>query len=231
MVLRSDNNNKELKTMKMKNMTKWLLASAACGFLALTSAQASTIDLTAMSYTNQSPNLVGTVIPGALTGGQVARDVAMVNGLLAGDPANPGCTNCQWTTGAGTHSDPTILWSHTSLTGPTATAAGNVALNQAAIQPLISNGYVYLNLANYGTFQYMVVAYDGSQSGAAVFDISSFTTSDTLQIWAAAYPDSANPGDLIGGDHYGITTITFLNPTGGVPDGGARGFLLGGALA
>jgi hypothetical protein len=218
--------------MKMKNITKWLLIPAACGFLSLASAQASTIDLTGMSYTTDSPYLVGTVIPQAKQSpGQVDRDRDMVNTLLAG-PNNVACNQCQWTTGTGTHNDPFILWSHTNLTGPAATSVGAVALDQAHIAPLISGGFVYLNLANYGTFHYMVVAYDGSQSGVAVFDISSFTTADTLKVWAKAAP-AGNTGDLTGNTtNYGITSITFLNPTGGgsVPDGGATVMLLGAGL-
>src|SRR5713226_6642135 len=72
------------KRITMKNMTKWLLASAACGLLSLASAQAVTVGPLGMSYTNDSQYLIGTVLPGDNTqNGQVARDVAMTNQLLS----------------------------------------------------------------------------------------------------------------------------------------------------
>src|SRR5947208_14128361 len=84
MVLRSDNT--ELKKMKMKNITKWLGASVVFGLLSLATTQrahATTIGPLEMSYTSNSPYLLGTVLPGLQgNGGQAARDAAMTNTLL-----------------------------------------------------------------------------------------------------------------------------------------------------
>jgi hypothetical protein len=200
--------------MKMKNITKWLLASAACGFLSLASAQAITVGPLEMSYTGDSPYLVGTVIPGQLTPpGQLARDIAMTNQLLS----------------MGLQTQTTLnnsLYSRTNLPdGPTAT--GGIAVPFSGI--VINNGIVSITLT--GTFQYLVAAYDGSHSGVAVFDISSFHAGDTIQLYAYAHPDPNNLGNLIGGTsgQYLITSYSLLNPLG-VPDGGATVMLLGAAL-
>ena len=65
----------------MKNITKWLGASVVFGLLSLATQRADAI--LEMSYTNNSPSLLGTVNPGLQgNGGQAARDVAMTNTLL-----------------------------------------------------------------------------------------------------------------------------------------------------
>ena len=65
----------------MKNITKWLAASVVFGLLSFATERADAIPLE-MSYTNDSPNLLGTVFPGIQAGGQLNRDVQMTNDLL-----------------------------------------------------------------------------------------------------------------------------------------------------
>jgi len=217
------------RSLTVENMTKWLLASAACGLLSLASAHAVTVGPLGMSYTSDSQYLIGTVLPGDNTqNGQVARDVAMTNQLLSMSNAVNNQTSLN-----------NSLYSRTTWPGgPSATATGAVAFDQAAIQGnatiggnsvLLSGGFVNLTLG--GTFQYLVVAYDGDHAGLAVYDISSFHAGDTIQLYAFAHPDSAHPGDLLGGTsgQYFMTSFTLLNPLG-VPDGGATVMLLGAGL-
>jgi hypothetical protein len=217
---------KEKRSLTMKNTTKWLLASAACGLLSLASAQAITVGPLGMSYTNDSQYLIGTVLPGDNTqNGQVARDVAMTNQLLS----MSNLINNQTTVN-------NSLYSRTTWPGgPAATAVGAVPFTQSDItggntiggtSVLLSGGIVNITLG--GTYQYLVAAYDGDHAGVAVYDISSFHAGDTIQLYAFAQPDSAHPGDLLGGTsgQYFMTSFTLLNPLG-VPDGGTTVMLLG----
>jgi hypothetical protein len=169
-------------------------------------------------YTSPSDTyLVGTVIPGIQGNqGQVNRDVAMTNFLLN----NPGQT-----TNNGS------LYSSTGLSGPQATTAGAVTNGDLGIS--FPNGYsgpVTIDLSQVGTFTYLVVAYDGPNSGVAVWNIAGLT--GTIQFNSYARPDGTT-GNLLGSNlpsQYKITSFTLLNPTGGVPDGGATVMLLGAAL-
>jgi hypothetical protein len=209
---------KELK-MKMKNVTKWLAASAVFGLVSLASQRADAVLGT--SYTTNSQYLLGTVVPGVLNGGQVQRDVYMTNVLLGmglhtqGDPNNDGS-----------------LFSRTTWpAGPAATTTGAVAVTAGQMD--IQNGIVNIDLNHYGTFTYLVAAYDGPNGGVAVYNISGLT--GTIQIYAYAHPEydaKGHPtGNLIAGTsgNYFITTFTLLNPTS-APDGGATVMLLGAAL-
>jgi protein with PEP-CTERM/exosortase system signal len=210
----------------MKNITKWLLASAACGLLSLASAQAVTVGPLQMSYTNDSQYLVGTVIPGSLSPpGQLARDIAMTNTLEG--------MALQTQMGSGTAADP--LYSRTTWPqGPLATTGSTFSQSLGQIQ-FDSNGNVSITLT--GTFQYLVAAYDGQNSGVAVFDISSFHAGDTILLYSYAKPEVVNghlTGNLLGTStqtqgYYFITSFSLLNPLG-VPDGGATVMLLGAAL-
>jgi hypothetical protein len=91
-------------------------------------------------------------------------------------------------------------------------------------------------LSQTGTFDYLVVAYDGPNGGVAVFDIAGLTS--TIQIYRYARPEVVNgvrTGNLLGSNtmrqgYFRITSWTLLNPTGSVPDGGATVMLLGAAL-
>src|SRR2546430_10270393 len=153
---------KEFKKMKMKNITKWLAVLGVFGLLSLATERADAV--LEMSYTADSDNLLGTVIPGQLSGGQAARDAAMTNFLL-------GMSSQTQTTDNGS------LYSRTTLAGgDPATTVGAVALTGYSG----GTGNVTIDLSQYGTFQYLVAAYDGQNGGVAVFDISGLTGNVTV---------------------------------------------------
>jgi hypothetical protein len=220
---RSDNNKKEFQ--KMKNITKWLAASVVFGLLSFATQQADAV--LEMSYTTDSQYLVGTVLPGleGQSGGQADRDRDMTNTLLGmGNQTQMGPN-------PGVAGDP--LYSHTNLVGPAATSTNAVAVGGLGS----GTGNVFITLT--GTYQYLVAAYDGQNSGVAVWNISSFAAGTTIEIYGYAKPEVVNgleTGNLLGSDHmqqgyYRITSYTLLNPLGGgVPDGGATVMLLGAAL-
>ena len=181
----------------------------------------------AAHYTSTSDTyLVGTVIPGlqGQYGGQVARDVAMTNSLLAvGSGQALGL-------GGAVYSN-TGLWN-----GPQATAVG--ARTSASLGYAFPNGFVgpvTIDLNAVGTFTYLVIAYDGPNSGVAVWNIASLT--GTISFDAYGRPEAGSglnglTGNLLGGNtaqQYKITSFTLLNPTS-APDGGATVMLLGAAL-
>jgi len=224
MVLRSDNT--ELKKMKMKNIIKWLGASVVFGLLSLATqrAHATTIGPLEMSYTSNSPYLLGTVLPGLQgNGGQAARDAAMTNTLL----------------GMGFHTQARIpfpngpLYSRTTLPGN-----GPATTTGAVLGTGFGDGTtpITIDLSQTGTFEYLVVAYDGPNGGVAVFDIAGVT--GTIEIYRYAKPEVVNgvrTGNLLGSNtmrrgYFRITSYTLLNPTGSVPDGGATVMLLGASL-
>jgi len=224
MMLRSDNNNKELKKLKMKNITKWLAASAVFGLLSLATQRADAITTgpLEMSYTTDSPYLLGTVIPADNSGGQAARDAAMTNNLLAQ------ATQTQQSLNGSDYSRTTL-------------AGGDPATTVGAV---LGTGFVdgttpiSIDLSVTGTFEYLVVSYDGPNGGVAVFNISGLTGTIQLYRYGKIELDAnGNPtGNIIGsntmqmGFHL-MTSWTLLNPTGvGVPDGGATVMLLGAAL-
>jgi len=204
--------------MKIKYLAVALIALAGLGFTQRANA------ILEMTYNDGSGNssqyLVGTVIPGIQgNGGQAARDALMTNNLLAmglgtqqgtfGDSANP-------------------LYSRSfnnfgSL--PAATATG------AVLGTGILDGTTPVTV-NLGTgFQYLVVAYDGPNGGAAVFNVGGLTGSVDLYRYAKPLAN----GNLVGSNtaqqgFFRMTSWTLLNPTGQVPDGGATVMLLGTAL-
>ena len=178
----------------------------------------------AAHYTSPTDTyLVGTVVPGLVSGlppGQVDRDVYMANQLInhsAGQSLGLG----------------TAVYSATGFNGPLATTAGAVTNGDLGIS--FPNGFVgpvTIDLSVVGTFQYLVVAYDGPNSGVVVWNIASLT--GTIQFDAYARPQTGSglnglTGNLFGGNtaqQYKITSFTLLNPTG-VPDGGTAVMLLG----
>jgi protein with PEP-CTERM/exosortase system signal len=210
----------------MKNITKWLGASVVLGLLSLATqgAHAITTGPLSMSYTSDSPYLVGTVVPGLQgNGGQAARDAAMTNTLL----------------GMGFHTQARIpfpngpLYSRTTLPGD-----GPATITGAVLGTGFGDGTtpISIDLSQTGTFEYLVVAYDGPNGGAAVFDIAGLT--GTIEIYRYARPEVVNgvrTGNLLGSNtmrqnYFRITSWTLLNPTAGVPDGGATVMLLGAGL-
>jgi hypothetical protein len=204
----------------MKNITKWLAASVVFGLLSFATERADAIPLE-MSYTNNSPNLVGTVVPGVQAGGQLDRDVAMTNELLGMSLQSQVIQSNR-------------LYSRTNMPGgglPQATATGGVPVTG------IGNGStpISIDLSQYGTFQYLVVAYDGPNGGVAVLNIAGLT--GTIELYRYAKPEKVNgqfTGNLLGSNteqqgYYLMTGWSLLNPTS-VPDGGATVMLLGAAL-
>jgi hypothetical protein len=211
------------KKMKMKNVTKWLAASAVFGLVSLASQRADA--MLQMQYTAPSSQyLVGTVVPGlqGQGGGQAVRDAAMTNTLIG------------MALGAQPPGSPLYSRSFNSFGSlPPATITGAVLGTNLGS----GTGNVFIDLSVTGTFQYLVAAYDGPNGGVAVWDISGLT--GTIEIYGFAKPEKVNgqfTGNLLGSDHaqrgyFRITSYTLLNPTGtGVPDGGATVMLLGAAL-
>ena len=95
-------------------------------------------------------------------------------------------------------------------------------------------------------FQYMIVGYDGTNGGSQAYYIGDLNVGDTINIVSQAHPNGVpkntgcggltqpDCGHLVGGDYYGVTHTTFLNPgpnTRKVPDGGLAIALLGMAMA
>jgi len=219
--------------MKMKNIVKWLAAPAVLGLLSLASAQADTYlgndgGIYTAKYTSpSSAYLLGTVIPGLQgNGGQVARDVLMTNNLIA--MATLGSQS-----GTGTSADPLYSRSFNSFGSlPAATDTGNVNA-PSGTYPDGFIGPVTIDLSHTGMFTYLVVAYDGPNSGAAVWNIAGLTGILSFNAYALPELIAGNlTGNLLGSNlpsMYKITSWTLLNPTS-APDGGATVMLLGAAL-
>ena len=210
----------------MKNITKWLGASVVFGLLSLATqgAHAITTGPLAMSYASNSPYLLGTVVPGLQgNGGQAARDAAMTNTLL----------------GMGFHTQGRIPSPNGPFYSRTTFPGGRPATITGAV---LGTGFgdgttpISIDLSQTGTFEYLVVAYDGPNGGVAVFDIAGLT--GIIQVYRYARPEMVNghpTGNLLGSNtkrqgYFKITSWTLLNPTGSVPDGGATVILLGAAL-
>jgi VPDSG-CTERM motif len=205
----------------MKNITKWLAASVVFGLLSFATERADAIPLE-MSYTNNSPNLLGTVIPGLQSGGQLNRDVAMTNDLLG--------------MSLGYHFTDNLnrVYSRTNMSGAgllQATVTGGVA-----VTGIVDGGApISIDLSQYGTFQYLVARYDGPNGGVAVFNIAGLT--GTIELYRYAKPEKVNgqfTGNLLGSNtaqqgYFLMSGWSLLNPTS-VPDGGATVMLLGAAL-
>ena len=156
----------------MKNITKWLGASVVFGLLSLATQRADAI--LEMSYTNSSPSLLGTVNPGLQgNGGQAARDVAMTNTLV----------------GMGFHTQARIPFPNGPLYSRTTWPGDGPARITGAV---LANGFadgttpISIDLSQTGTFDYLVVAYDGPNGGVAVFDIAGLTS--TIQVYQVCSP-------------------------------------------
>src|SRR5262245_19800587 len=201
---------------KLKYLAAILVGIAGLG---LQQANAATLDLSdSMHWSTNDANLIGTVIPGlqGQGGGQAVRDAAMTDTLLG---MAGGSQQGTW----GDKDDP--LYSRTTWPGgPAATAAG------AQLSGPIADGGATLTITLTQTFQYLVVSYDGPNGGTAVFDVSSLAVGDEIVLARYARPDAGSEGDLVPDDFFKMTHWTLLNPTGGVPDGGATVMLLGAGL-
>ena len=210
----------------MKNITKWLAASVVFGLLSFATERADAIPFE-MSYTNNSPNLVGTVVPGVQAGGQLDRDVAMTNTILGMSLGDHFTDNLN------------RVYSRTTMSGGgllQATATGGVPVTGI----VAGNTPISINLSQFayawtplGTFQYLVVGYDGPNGGVAVLNIGGLT--GTIELYRYAKPEKVNglfTGNLLGSNvaqqgYFLMTGWALQNP---VPDGGATVMLLGAAL-
>ena len=210
----------------MKNITKWLAAAVVFGLLSFATERADAIPFE-MSYTNNSPNLVGTVVPGLQAGGQLDRDVAMTNalrGMSLGDHFTDNLNR---------------VYSRTTMSGGgllQATATGGVPVTGI----VAGNTPISIDLSQFayawtplGTFQYLVARYDGPNGGVAVLNIGGLT--GTIELYRYAKPEKVNglfTGNLLGSNvaqqgYFLMSGWSLLNP---VPDGGATVMLLGAAL-
>jgi hypothetical protein len=207
--------------MKIKYLTAILIAvaSVAPSAWAVTYLGEGTAGYAAHYSSPTDTYMVGTVIPGlqGQFGGQVARDVAMANQLIGQSGQFTGLGNA--------------FYSATGFNGPQANQAGALTSGQLGyVFPDGMTGPVTIDLSQTGTFQYLVVAYDGPNSGVVVWNIAGLT--GTIQFDAYGRPEGtvSNPdGNLLGGNtaqQYKITSFTLINPTG-VPDGGTAVMLLG----
>ena len=205
----------------MKNITKWLAASVVFGLLSFATERADAIPLE-MSYTNNSPNLVGTVVPGIQAGGQLNRDVAMTNQLLGMSLGYSFTDNLN------------RVFSRTNMSGAGLLQA--TPDNGVPVTGIVAGSTpISIDLSQYGTFQYLVAAYDGPNGGVAVFNIAGLT--GTIELYRYAKPEKINgqfTGNLLGSNtaqqgYFLMTGWSLLNPTS-VPEGGATVMLLGAAL-
>jgi hypothetical protein len=203
--------------MKLKYLAVILTTLAGLG---LTQRADAILEMTYNDGTNHSSQyLLGTVVPGVQHSGQADRDAAMTNQLLS--------------MGLGAQASATINGDSAAYSRsfnnfgslPPATATGAVPTTG------FSDGTTPITI-NLGTgFQYLLVAYDGPNGSAAVFNVAGLTGSVDVY----RYAKSLGNGNLQGSNTAGqgfklITGWTLLNPTGAVPDGGATVMLLGSAL-
>ena len=199
---------------RMKNLKLITLALVAALPLAAPTANAITITL---GVSVNDPYVLGDVIfnkDGSLipSGGQAVRDLTMVNTLV-------GIYN-----GTTTQIAPYHLSSNNfgAPPLPAAVSTGDIITPAAGIA-FAANGNVTITL---GTgFTYLIAAYDGQNSGATVWDISSIAAGTVLELPAFAKPNSSG-NDLIVGK-YGITTWSMFNPITRVPDGASTLAMLG----
>jgi VPDSG-CTERM motif len=207
-----------VEQQKAVNKMKKLLLLSAC-VMGLTTAQMASALTLGIGLAD--PYQVGQVVNGIQAGGQVDRDVTMVNNLI---PLALG--------GSTTIGDDTYTRSMNAFGSlPTAVAGGAVF----GITPDGFSGFSgdSVNLTLSGSFTYLVVAYDGPNGGAAIYNISGLAAGTVLTLSRYAQPTtpgSPGVGPLIdGGDinQYQMTGFTFLNPGTSVPDGGTTAALLG----
>jgi hypothetical protein len=207
--------------MKIKYLTAALITLAGLGLTQRADA------ILEMTYNNgsgaSSQYLLGTVIPGTQSGGQVDRDVLMTNQLVSMGLGAQGTFTVNGTTS---------LYSRSFNFGspPAAIAAG------AVFATGIQDGTTAVTVPLGTGFQYLVAAYDGPNGSVAVFNVGGLTGSVDLYRYAKAEVVNGNPtGNLLGSNtaqqgYFLMTGWTLLNPTGAVPDGGTTVMLLGAAL-
>jgi len=178
------------------------------------------------------PYILGEVVPGIQAGGQVARDVVMVNALrlMARD-----------TRSAATDS-PEYYRSITDF-GTLPLAVGLGAVYGTTPDGSWGVGATTRRIALSSSFAYLLAAWDGPNGGAEAYYIGGIAAGTTLVLPRYAHPSpefykdhttglDVDPylQDLVEGTKYQMTGWTLLNPTTQVPDGGATAILLGVAL-
>ena len=175
-----------------------------------------------------SPYLLGTVIPGLLgqNGGQAVRDALMTNNL------RPMALGTHSGLNPGTQANPFYSRSLNAFSPLPAATTTNAVITSGLSG---GTGNVTIDLSTFGTFTYLVAAYDGPNGGVAVWDIAGLT--GTITIFGFAHPEKVGThetGNLLGAGsgQYRITSWTLLNQISppSVPDGGATVMLLGAAL-
>ena len=172
------------------------------------------------------PYAIGDVVHGLQGGGgQVARDVTMINNLLTVAPGTAAPIG-----NSGPPPSTSTYYRTANLFGslPTAAAAG------AQFASGIANGPTYLDITLSSSFTYLLAAYDGPNGGVQVWNIASFAPGTTLSIPRYAEPSGADgTGPLVQSSRYLMTGWSLLNPGEpiiSVPDGGPTALLLGSAL-
>lgn len=199
--------------MKTATISKLALALAIAGF-AVSGARGVTLNV------GLSDSLaIGDVIHGIQAGGQVDRDVTMVNNLLTV------ALNTQSSSLAGDVGDLYQRTANVFSPLPAATATGNTFATG------IADGGVLLDITLTSSFRYLVAAYDGPNGGVEVWDIAGLAAGTTISI--PRYAEPIGPGgSLQQSTRYLMTGWTLLNPGGNsLPDGGTTALMLSTALA
>ena len=203
------------------------LAAALIGLASLGLTQRADAAPLGMTYNDgsggSSQYLLGTVIPGTQGGnGQAQRDAAMTNELIG-----IGSLGGQTTIDGG-------LYSRSFNSFGSLPAANGQPGSGFVLGTSIAEGTTPVTV-NLGTgFQYLVVAYDGPNGSAAIYNVAGLTGSVDLFRYAKRELDgNGDPtGNLLGSNsaaqgYFKMTGWTLLNPTGAVPDGGTTVMLLG----
>ena len=164
------------------------------------------------------PLALGDVIHGIQAGGQVNRDVIMVNNLLSVGLGSSSIINSRLYERSVNVFNPL----------PAAVATG------AQFASGIADGAVYLDITLTDSFRYLLAAYDGPRGGVEIWDIASLASGTTISIPRYAEPTGGD-GTLVQSHRYRMTGWTLLNPgvtptipgNTSVPDAGATAMLLG----
>jgi hypothetical protein len=159
--------------------------------------------------------ILGEVIPPEqnVPGGQVAKDMLMVNTLLPmalGASSLPG-------------NEP---WYYRSTTNfgalPNAVAAGSVPKTD---NDIVNNDNGYLAFTLSGNYRYLVATWDGTNSGSQVWYIGSIAAGTELRIPFSV--NNSGPGGHLAIDNkHDLTHYTLLNPFVATVDEGGSTFVL-----
>jgi hypothetical protein len=204
----------------MMNRTFWKLVCTLCllSVAATVSAHANTI----LNVGLTDPHSLGNVINGIQAGGQVNRDIDMINYLI---------TVPVGTTQDRSDGDHYLRSANNFGVLPSAIDDGNQ--NGTTGDGAFTGNKLLLTLTS--GFRYLLAAYDGPNGGAQVWDISGIPVGTTLEITRYALPTvegSPGTGPLVDGaglqqPKYQMTGWTLLNPGASVPDTGTTLALFG----